>query len=246
MAAYVVGGFVRDIIIGRPGADFDIVVEGDAIHLAGTLVEKFGGRMVSHSRFGTAKWYLDRTCKELTDLIPPLRDNPVNHKDFPDHLDLITARTEFYEHPTALPTIERSSIKLDLHRRDFTINTMAIRLDGRHYGELLDHWGGYNDLKKGIIRVLHSLSFIDDPTRTLRAVRFEQRFNFKIEQRTQDLMIEAAGQLKAITGERIRHEFDLILAEEKAALMLQRLHELNLLSNIHAGSDLVRRKFRTV
>lgn len=235
MAAYVVGGFVRDIIIGRPGADFDIVVEGDAIHLAGTLVEKFGGRMVSHSRFGTAKWYLDRTCKELTDLIPPLKDNPVNHKDFPDHLDLITARTEFYEHPTALPTVERSSIKLDLHRRDFTINTMAIRLDGRHYGELLDHWGGYNDLKKGIIRVLHSLSFIDDPTRALRAVRFEQRFNFIIEQRTQDLMIEAAGQLKAITGERIRHEFDLILAEEKAALMLQRLHELKILSSIHPG-----------
>lgn len=235
MAAYVVGGFVRDIIIGRPGADFDIVVEGDAIHLAGTLVDKFGGRMVSHSRFGTAKWYLDRTCKELTDLIPPLKDNPVNHKDFPNHLDLITARTEFYEHPTALPTIERSSIKLDLHRRDFTINTMAIRLDGRHYGELLDHWGGYNDLKKGIIRVLHSLSFIDDPTRALRAVRFEQRFNFKIEQRTQDLMIEAAGQLKAITGERIRHEFDLILAEEKAAQMLQRLSDLNLLSSIHTG-----------
>jgi tRNA nucleotidyltransferase (CCA-adding enzyme) len=131
--------------------------------------------------------------------------------------------------------VERSSIKLDLHRRDFTINTMAVRLDGRHYGELLDHWGGYGDLKKGVIRVLHSLSFIDDPTRALRAVRFEQRFNFKIEQRTQDLMIEAAGQLKAITGERLRHEFDLILAEEKAPQMLQRLNELNLLASIHSG-----------
>lgn len=233
MAAYVVGGFVRDLILGRPGTDFDIVVEGDAISLAGALVERFGGRMISHARFGTAKWYLDRTCPDLIDLIPPLKDNPVNHKDFPDHLDLITARTEFYEHPTALPTVERSSIKLDLHRRDFTINTMAVRLDGKHYGELLDHWGGYNDLKKGVIRVLHSLSFIDDPTRALRAVRFEQRFDFKIEQRTQDLMLEAAGQLKAITGERIRHEFDLILAENKAAQMLLRLGELKILSAIH-------------
>ncbi len=233
MAAYVVGGFVRDIILNRPGSDFDIVVEGDAIALAKMLSTSYGGRLVCHSRFGTAKWYLDRTSPSLLDLIPPLKATPVNHHDFPSSLDLITARTEFYEHPTALPKVERSSIKLDLHRRDFTVNTLAVRLDGRHYGELLDHWGGYTDLKKGIIRVLHSLSFIDDPTRALRAVRFEQRFNFEIDKRTLELMVEAADQLKTISGERIRHELDLILAEENSGSMLQRLGELGLLFNIH-------------
>lgn len=233
MAAYIVGGIVRDLILHRPGSDFDIVVEGDAIALAKALSEKYGGRLVSHSRFGTAKWYLDRTSKELAKLIPPLQDNPLNHEDFPDSLDLITARTEFYDRPTALPTVERSSIKLDLHRRDFTINTMAVRLDGRHFGDLLDHWGGYNDLKNGLIRVLHSLSFIDDPTRALRAVRFEQRFNFSIEPRTQHLLFEAVDQLRSITGERLRHEIDLILSEEKAGQMFERMQGLGILSNIH-------------
>jgi tRNA nucleotidyltransferase (CCA-adding enzyme) len=94
-------------------------------------------------------------------------------------------------HPTALPTVERGSIKLDLHRRDFTINTMALRLDGYHYGELQDYWGGLNDLRNGLVRVLHSLSFVDDPTRMLRAVRFEQRFGFSIEERTLELLKEA-------------------------------------------------------
>ncbi len=233
MAAYVVGGFVRDLILNRPGSDFDIVVEGDAIALAKALSANYGGRLVCHSRFGTAKWYLDRNSQTLLDLIPPLKETPINHHDFPASLDLITARTEFYEHPTALPKVERSSIKLDLHRRDFTINTMAVRLDGKHYGELLDHWGGYNDLKKGIIRVLHSLSFIDDPTRALRAVRFEQRFDFEIEKRTLDLLVEAADQLRTISGERIRHELDLILVEEKGGEMLKRLDDLSILTNIH-------------
>jgi tRNA nucleotidyltransferase (CCA-adding enzyme) len=233
MAIYIVGGFVRDLILERPGLDFDMVVEGDAISLAKSLVEKFGGRLVCHTRFGTAKWYLDRTSTKLTDLIPSSNEIPLNQGNFPASLDLITARTEFYDHPTALPTVERSSIKLDLHRRDFTINTMAVRLDGRHYGELLDHWGGFIDLKKGIIRVLHSLSFIDDPTRVIRAVRFEQRFHFKIEERTQELMLEAAGQLRTITGERIRHELDLVFSEEKAGQILQRLEELDQLSSIH-------------
>lgn len=233
MAAYIVGGVVRDLILHRPGSDFDIVVEGDAISLAKALTEKYGGRLVSHSRFSTAKWYLDRTSQELAELITPLQENPLNHEDFPDSLDLITARTEFYDRPTALPTVERSSIKLDLHRRDFTINTMAVRLDGRHYGDLLDHWGGYNDLKNGVIRVLHSLSFIDDPTRAIRAVRFEQRFSFTIEPRTLELMREAVSQLRTITGERLRHEFDLIFAEENIGQMLQRMEELELLVSIH-------------
>jgi tRNA nucleotidyltransferase (CCA-adding enzyme) len=230
MAAYIVGGFVRDLILGHPSLDFDIVVEGDAISLANRLCSQFGGRMVAHSRFGTAKWYLSDVHQTILDQfgIPNLPGS----KDLPESLDLITARTEFYDHPTALPTVERSSIKLDLHRRDFSINTLAIRLDGRHYGELLDYWGGYTDLQRGQVRVLHSLSFIDDPTRMLRAVRFEQRFKFRIEQRTLDLMREAVDQLHAITGERIRHEFDLILEEDRPSLVLERLQELNLLSSI--------------
>ena len=231
MAAYVVGGFVRDLILSRPVTDFDIVVEGDAICLTQVLVDKFGGRMVCHNRFGTAKWYLNTNTMALQAIYTTIK-NPVL-PTLPASLDLITARTEFYDHPTALPTVERSSIKLDLHRRDFTINTMAIRLDGQHYGELLDHYGGYNDLKKGVIRVLHSLSFIDDPTRAIRAIRFEQRFDFKIEERTFDLMLEAAGQLKSITGERIRHELDLLFFEERVSRMLNRLSETGLLSSIH-------------
>jgi tRNA nucleotidyltransferase (CCA-adding enzyme) len=99
----------------------------------------------------------------------------LTRRDLPESLDLISARTEFYDYPTALPTVERSSIKLDLHRRDFTINTMALRLDGRHYGDLYDYWGGLRDIRRGLVRVLHSLSFVDDPTRMMRAVRFEQR-----------------------------------------------------------------------
>ncbi len=146
---------------------------------------------------------------------------------------MITARIEFYDYPTALPTVENSSIKLDLHRRDFTINTMALRLDGRHYGELYDYWGGLHDLDEKLVRVLHSLSFIDDPTRMLRAVRFEQRFDFRIEQRTLELIDEARSMLKQVSGDRLRHEFNLILAEERAPAMLARLQALSLLSAIH-------------
>ncbi len=118
MPLFIVGGFVRDLLMDRPSLDFDLVVEGDAIALANQVASKLGGRVTSHTRFGTAKWLLK------------------------DSLDFVSARTEFYTHPTALPTVERGSIKLDLHRRDFTINTLALRLDGRHYGELYDYWGG--------------------------------------------------------------------------------------------------------
>lgn len=228
-AAYIVGGFVRDLLLGYAGEDFDIVVEGDAVVFAMKLRERYGGRLVTHARFGTAKWYLKD--------IHPKADSQAG-KDFsaaalPDSLDLITARTEFYEYPTALPTVERSSIQLDLHRRDFSINTLAIRLDGHYFGELLDFWGGYADLQSGIIRVLHSLSFIDDPTRMMRAVRFEQRFQFQIEQRTLDLMGEAGAQLEQVTGERLRHEFDSMFVEEYPWRSLDRMQQLGLLAHIH-------------
>lgn len=231
MAVYGVGGFVRDLILERPGLDFDIVVEGDAITLAKALSKTFGGRIVAHGRFGTAKWWTNELHHSLAEHLK--LDAALDPADLPDSLDLISARTEFYDYPTALPVVERSSIKLDLHRRDFTINTMAIRLDGRHYGDLYDYWGGMNDLKKGLVRVLHSLSFVDDPTRMLRAVRFEQRFGFSIEARTLELMADAHPLVRQLSGDRIRHELDLILAETRCLEMLNRLQDLRLLQAIH-------------
>jgi len=228
---YIVGGFVRDLLLNRPSQDFDIVVEGDAIALARALEKEFGGRVTSHSRFGTAKWHIGAIRKTL--LETHLKTPNTAAEDLPETLDFISARTEFYERPTALPTVERSSIKLDLHRRDFTINTLALRLDGRHYGDLYDYWGGYADLQKGLIRVLHSLSFVDDPTRMLRAVRFEQRFGFQIESRTLQLMEEARELLKQVSGDRLRHELDLIFAEENPIPALRRLEALRLLEAIH-------------
>lgn len=231
MAVYVVGGFVRDLLLERPSLDFDVVVEGEAIALATSLAAQYGGRIVAHSRFGTAKWWIEAIRPGLVSQLSTFEN--ANPDDLPESLDLISARTEFYEYPTALPTIERSSIKLDLHRRDFTFNTMAIRLDGRHYGDLYDNWGGLVDLRQGLVRVLHSLSFVDDPTRMLRAVRFEQRFNFHIETRTLRLLEEALDLVRQLSGQRLRHELDLILAEEKAIPMLARLNGLGLLAAIH-------------
>jgi tRNA nucleotidyltransferase (CCA-adding enzyme) len=224
-ALYIVGGYVRDLLVERPSLDFDLVVEGDAIQLARALAERHGGRVTGHARFGTAKWHLDgkgeRPCRFSIPGMPAI--------------DLVTARTEFYTHPTALPTVERGSIKLDLHRRDFTINTLALRLDGRHYGELQDYWGGLEDLRNGLVRVLHSLSFIDDPTRILRAARFEQRFAFQIETRTMQLLVEARPLIERLSGDRIRHELNHILASRFAPQIVGRLYELDLLAPIHPG-----------
>jgi len=227
MAIYIVGGFVRDLLLDRPSLDFDIVVEGDAIALGRALGKKYGGRVTSHTRFGTAKWYV-RESKFGS------RESSANPQTaIPEFLDLISARTEFYEHPTALPTVERGSIKLDLHRRDFTINTLALRLDGNHYGELHDYWGGLADIERGLVRVLHSLSFVDDPTRLLRAVRYEQRYGFEIESRTHQLMDEARPMLEKLSPERVRHELDRMLEEPNWYEMIARLDDLGLLKAIH-------------
>lgn len=230
-AIYIVGGFVRDLLLDRPSLDFDIVVEGNAIKLNRSLADQFGGRVISHRHFGTAKWLINKIRDRLVEQLPA--SNSLIPGDLPDSLDFISARIEFYDYPTALPTIERSSIKLDLHRRDFTINTLALRLDGHHYGELYDYWNGLGDLNQGLVRVLHSLSFVDDPTRMLRAVRFEQRFNFQIESRTLQLMTEAGPMLRQVSGQRLRHELDLILSEDNPDSMLSRLEELDLLRPIH-------------
>jgi tRNA nucleotidyltransferase (CCA-adding enzyme) len=230
---YIVGGFVRDLLLDRPSLDFDIVVEGDAISLAQSLQAEYGGRVTSHSRFGTAKWQIHEIHPQLFNRLAP--NSPYQAFQLPDSLDFISARTEFYNYPTALPTVERGSIKLDLHRRDFTINTLALRLDGRYFASLYDYWGGLADLQKGLVRVLHSLSFVDDPTRMLRAVRFETRFGFQIEQRTLQLMNEAHDLMRQVSGDRLRHELDLILAEDDPTQALARLQEIGLLTAIHAA-----------
>jgi tRNA nucleotidyltransferase (CCA-adding enzyme) len=205
------------------------VVEGDAIALARQLKERYGGRLTTHTRFGTAKWIISSICDQLAELL----GQPENAGDLPEFLDLISARTEYYTHPTALPTVERGSIKLDLHRRDFTINTLALRLDGSHYGELHDYWGGLNDLRQGLVRVLHALSFVDDPTRMLRAARFERRFDFQIEKRTLELLLEARSLISQISGDRVRHELDHIMDSDRRVAILDRLAQLELLQAIH-------------
>ncbi len=232
-AVYVVGGFVRDLLLerirnGASGPDMDIVVEGDAIALLEAMQARCGGRTVTHRRFGTAKWLLDAaahpiTCAELL----------AEEGAMPAHLDLVTARTEFYTAPTVLPTVEQGSIKLDLHRRDFTINTLAIVLTPDRWGDLLDFYGGLTDLRQGLVRALHSLSFVDDPTRILRAVRYEQRFDFRIEDRTLQLLNDALPLVDRVTPARIRHELDRIFQEAEPEKALHRLDELGVLAAIH-------------
>jgi tRNA nucleotidyltransferase (CCA-adding enzyme) len=214
---YIVGGFVRDLLLDAPTLDLDLVVEGDALQLARRLASQLGGRMRSHARFGTAKLILDGD----------------RARGVPPSLDFVTARTEFYERPTVLPEVERSSIKQDLYRRDFTINTMAICLDRVRYGELLDFYGGERDLKEGRIRVLHNLSFVEDPTRILRAVRFEQRLGFVIEARTAELLDDAIELLDDVSGERLYHELSLLLCEARPELGLERLERMGVLSHLH-------------
>ncbi|MCS7246797.1 MAG: CBS domain-containing protein [Anaerolineales bacterium] len=236
LALYIVGGFVRDLLLEKPSVDFDLVVEGDAIALAKALRAQFGGRLTKHDRFRTAKWFIDKTSPLFLQAYQRMvcgDSKSASLEGIPETLDFVTARTEFYPHPTALPTVEPSSIKLDLHRRDFTVNTLAIRLDGSHYGELHDYWGGLSDLRRGVVRVLHSLSFVDDPTRILRAVRFEQRFHFRIEERTLQLILEARPLLSRVSGERIRHELELIFVEDRVLAILNRLQELQILEYIH-------------
>lgn len=227
---YLVGGSVRDLLLGRAINDFDLTVEGDAAELAESVLKHYGGKVVFHSRFGTATWTLDETTfKRLS--IPLL-----GHSSFPPFLDFVSARSEKYAQPGALPMIKRSTIDDDLRRRDFTINAMALRLDGRFYGRLYDPLGGQQDLERGVIRILHPQSFMDDPTRMLRAVRYAERYGFEIERGTLAQINDAARDILAhLSGERLRHEFDLMYEEPNPSAMLHRLAELNLLRPIHSS-----------
>ena len=213
---YVVGGSVRDLVLGRGFKDFDLTVEGDAIALARSLAARHGGGVTVHTKFGTAKWFLPE-------------DLQMDHNT----LDLISARSETYKHPAALPTVKFGSIEDDLRRRDFSINALALRLDGDHFGELRDDHGGLDDLQNKIVRVLHPHSFIDDPTRMYRAVRYEGRYGFRIADDTLALIAEARSLVERLSAQRIRHELDLILEEREVVAILKRLDELDLLSVIH-------------
>lgn len=217
MPCYLVGGFVRDLMLNKSVNDLDIVLEGDAIKLGRSLVKKFGGKLTPHDKFQTAIWCLP----EPLNLHAPT-------------LDLITARKETYKDPGALPTVIPATIEDDLRRRDFTINAMAIRIDGDHFGELLDPLNGRADLEKRIIRILHPRSFIDDPTRIFRAIRYEGRYSFNLDFETLNLIgPEALAVISQLSGERIRHELDLIFEEQGASQMILRVASLGILNAIH-------------
>jgi tRNA nucleotidyltransferase (CCA-adding enzyme) len=221
---YAIGGFVRDLLLGMPNLDIDLVVEDNAIELAQALHAKYGGEIHPHRAFVTATWKLSAEVAQRLN---------ANFAEWPPFIDFATARREFYEEPAALPTVEPGSIKLDLRRRDFTINALAIRLSPAPFGKLLDFYGGERDLRQKIIRVLDNLSFIDDATRMLRAVRFEQRLGFQIEPNTEALFADALPYIQRVSGERLRHEIDLILAERQPELALRRLHDIGVLREIN-------------
>jgi tRNA nucleotidyltransferase (CCA-adding enzyme) len=226
LGVYLVGGVVRDILLGWANSDLDLVVEGDAIKLAESLAGEIGGQLVVHRRFGTAK----------------IRTGNLT-------IDLAMARAETYARPGALPSVRPGSVQDDLARRDFTINAMALRLDPRKFGRLVDPFDGQQDLKSGLIRILHDRSFIDDATRMLRAVRYEQRFGFRLEGSTEKLLRQNVSMLGTISGDRIRHELEMILREERLERMLKRLGELGLLAEVHPalkGDDWLQKKFARV
>jgi tRNA nucleotidyltransferase (CCA-adding enzyme) len=211
--AYAVGGFVRDIFLYQENLDIDVVIEGDGIRFARALVASLGGRVRAHEEFGTAVVILPNGRK----------------------IDVASARLEYYKSPAALPTVESGSIKLDLYRRDFTINTLAIKLNPDGYGTLIDFFGAQKDLKQKTIRVLHNLSFVEDPTRVFRAIRFEQRFGFRIGKLTSGLIDNAVRMdfFKELSGRRLFSELRLILEEEKPIMALRRISQFNLLKVIH-------------
>ena len=223
IAIYLVGGVVRDLLAGRKNLDIDFVLEGDAIAFARHLARRFGGSLRRHEAFGTAKWILDSGAADKMAL--PL-------DQLPHHIDLAAARSERYEQPAALPTVQPSDIKRDLQRRDFTINTLAIQLSPLdEMGRILDFYGGLADLNRGCIRALHERSFIDDPTRMFRALRFARRLNFTVAPRTMQWMNDALPLLERTTGARLQNEIRLILYEPRPEDIILELQTLGILKN---------------
>jgi len=210
---FVVGGCVRDLLLGIENLDLDLVVEGDGIAFARKLGDMLHAKVKVHERFGTAILMLADGFK----------------------LDVATARTEYYEYPTALPTVEQGSIKKDLYRRDFTINALAVRLNGKGFGDVLDFYGGQRDLNDKVIRVLHGLSFVEDPTRVFRAIRFESRFGFHLGKDTAALIAGAVKMnlFQRLSGHRLLEELKLLLGEREPKQAIKRVAELHLLKFIH-------------
>lgn len=203
---YCVGGFVRDLFLQVPNYDLDLVVEGDGLEISKLLAYELDGKARLHERFKTGVVILPDKSK----------------------IDVATARTEYYEFPAALPTVEKSSIKEDLYRRDFTINTLAICLNSSKFGLLIDYFGGRKDLQKGLVRILYNFSFVEDPTRIIRAVRFEQRYNFSFEENTLRFAKDAIDRklLGKLSYSRILHELILILNEREPIPAINRMQEI--------------------
>jgi tRNA nucleotidyltransferase (CCA-adding enzyme) len=216
--AYAVGGFVRDLFLYRSDEDLDIVIEGEGIAFAKKYAGLVGARVHAHEKFGTAVIIF-----------------PNNFK-----IDVASARMEYYKFPAALPVVEMSSIKLDLYRRDFTINTLAIQLNSDKFGTLIDFFAARKDIKEKIIRVLHNLSFVEDPTRVFRAIRFEQRFGFTIGKLTAGLIANAINMdfFRGLSGRRVFTELRLILEEENPVAAIIRLNDFDLLKVVHASVKL--------
>ncbi len=210
---YAVGGFVRDIFLRIENYDIDIVVEGDGIKFTRAFAAQFPCATKVHRKFGTGVIILPERLK----------------------IDVASARLEYYEHPAAPPIVEWSSIKLDLYRRDFTINTLAIQLNKSSWGNLIDFFGAVRDIKEKFIRVLHNLSFVEDPSRVFRAIRFEQRLSFRFSKLTRSLIENAIKMdfIKGLSGKRLFIELQLILQEEKVLAILKRMAEFGLLPYIH-------------
>ena len=206
LRAYLVGGLVRDLILNVDNSDLDIVIEGDGIKFAEQLASHLGAKLIAHKRFGTATIAVKPGLK----------------------LDIATARSEIYPYPAHLPIVKAGSLKDDLFRRDFTINAMAISINFSDFGSLIDYFSGRDDLAAKKIRVLHDLSFIDDPTRILRAIRFQQRYNFKIEPHTLSLLEDALKQksLEKVGPQRVRDELILMLKEKNPIKEIRRLDQL--------------------
>ncbi len=213
LPVYAVGGFVRDLLLGNENSDVDITVEGDGILFAETFAARFPCRVRSHTKFGTAVLLLDDGFK----------------------VDVASTRLEYYETPAALPVVERSSLRMDLSRRDFTINTLALRLNTPSFGTLVDFFSAQRDLRDKTIRVLHNLSFVEDPTRVFRAVRFEQRLRFRISPHTESLIRNAVKMnfLDKLGGKRLLTELIIILREKEPLQAVERMNSLGLLRFIH-------------
>lgn len=214
---YLVGGLVRDMLLETSSSDLDIVVEGDGIAFAQLVAETYNGHLAAYKRFGTANVEIDGYLK----------------------LDIASARTEFYEYPAALPQVETSTLKQDLYRRDFTVNAMAISLNYSTIGTFIDYYNGRDDLEKRQIRVLHNLSFVEDPTRIMRALRFAVRYEFTLEEETQAFALKAVedGVFENLSYRRIWQEVVISLKEDNPYEILLLFHEYGLWPYIFPGHE---------